>query len=396
MLIITFHFMLARIFHGITQIARIIKTFQSEYFIQVNFKLCCISDMKSSGKRKDLNNKNITIWDVANLAQVSIGSVSRVLNANATVKPSTRLKVQRAIEQLRFKPNLAAQSIRGKLSRTVSCILRDVEIAGFGRFVRAADKVFMDQGYALQLCNTEGDKTRERELISLVTARRSDAILIAHSTEDDEQLHDLIRRTDVPVVLIDREFPRWADCVVVDHRSAVRTATEELLRLGHRRIALLTGSPTLFPTRERIVGFHEAHQAFGVSVDPTLCRQGSFEQDFGFNQTLLLASSKLRPTAIIAGGIEMLPGVLKALRLLMLRIPQDVSVVGAINTDLSELHNPAISVETWDYSTLGKIAANLVLDRLKEGFESEPRKVVVPSEFILRESVAKPSSALGI
>lgn len=331
-----------------------------------------------------------TIIDVAELAQVSIGSVSRVLNGHASVKQSTLLKVMQAIKQLDYTPNMAAQSIRSKISRTITCILRDVEIAGFGRFVGAANKVFMEAGYALLLCNTEGDKARESELISLVSARRSDAILIAHSSEKDQALQQRLRDAKVPVVLVDREAPAWADAVVVDHRSAIRTATEKLLRLGHIRIALLTGHSDLYPARERIHGYREAHRELDMPCDPALCRQGWFEAEFAFEQTSLLAGASNRPTAIIAGGIQMLPGVLRALRVLKLSIPKDISVVGANDTDLTELHSPAISVESWDYAAMGKIAANLALERLRDTSPSESRRILVPAEFLLRESIGAP------
>jgi len=332
-----------------------------------------------------------TIVDVAKLAQVSIGSVSRVLNLHASVKQSTRMKVINAIKQLEYRPNVAAQSIRGKMSRTITCILKDVETPGFGRFIVAADKVFMDAGYALMLCNTEGDKSRERDLISLVSARRSDAILIAHSSEIDPELDKQIREAKVPVVLFDREIPGWADSVVIDHRSATRIATEKLLKLGHRRIALITGQPDLYPARSRVQGYKEAHQKFDLLCDPSLCRQGWFSADFAFEQTSLLASAANRPTAIIAGGIPMLPGVLRALRVHSLSIPNDISVIGANETDLAELHTPAISVVSWDYAAMGKIAANLTLERLRNKTPSDPRRVVVPAEFLYRESISTPN-----
>jgi LacI family transcriptional regulator len=252
----------------------------------------------------------------------------------------------------------------------------------------------MEAGYALLLCNTEGDKARERDLISLVSARRSDAILIAHSSEMDLELEQQISEAKVPVVLFDRESPTWADAVIVDHRSATRAATEKLLRLGHRRIALITGHPDLYPSRSRVHGYHEAHRDLDIPCDPSLCRQGWFGADFAFEHTSLLAGASNRPTAIIAGGISMLPGVLKALRVLKLSIPNDISVIGANETDLTELHTPAISVVSWDYAAMGKIAANLALERLRNNTPSEPRRVVVPAKFLFRESISTPPQNL--
>ncbi len=329
-----------------------------------------------------------TIREVAKTAGVSVGSVSRVLNANDSVSPDIRARVQDAIAQLGYTPNLVAQTMRSKISRTIACIIRDIDISGFARFVRAADETFVQAGYALLLSNSKGDIDRERELISVIGARRADALLIAQSSETDKKLQDQLRRIGIPVVLIDREVPGWADAVMIDHRGGVRQATEKLLRLGHRRIALLTGRRSLYPARERIIGYEQALKAAGVAVDPRLLRLGTFEADFAFAETSALMTAAHRPTAIIAGGIEMLSGVVRALRARGMTIPGDVSVVAAMNTDLTDLFEPPLSVEDWDYAEVGRIAANLALQRIGGGGTPEPRRVLVPSRFIMRESCA--------
>jgi LacI family transcriptional regulator len=327
-----------------------------------------------------------TIRDVARTAEVSLGSVSRVLNGNKSVSPEVRARVEKAIQKLGYKPNVAAQTMRSQISRTIACIIRDIDISGFAKFVRAADDVFVREGYALLLSNSEERIERERELISVIAARRADALLIAQSSETDKDLDALLKGTGIPVVLIDREKPDWADSVMVDHRGGIRQATEKLIRLGHRRIALLTGKRSLYPARERLAGYEQAHAAGGVSIDPKLVRLGSFEAAFAFEEASMLLSSSDRPTALIAGGIEMLPGIIRALRVRGLSMPQDVSVVAAVNSDLADLFDPPISVEDWDYAEVGRIAANLALQRIRGEVSDGPRRVLVPTQFLLRES----------
>ncbi|WP_114947835.1 LacI family DNA-binding transcriptional regulator [Microvirga calopogonii] len=333
-----------------------------------------------------------TIKDVARLAGVSLGSVSRVLNDKASVTAEVRTRVLSAIDALGYQPNTVAQSMRSQVSRTVGCIIRDINIPGLAAFVRAAHDIFMEQGYALLLSNSEGRAERERELVSVMAARRADALLIGHYSELDPDLEAVLKRANIPVVLVDRERPDWADAVMVNHQGAVRRATERLIQLGHRRIALLTGRDTLYPARERIAGFLKAYEALGLSCDPSLVRSGSFEAEFGFEQTSLLISSSNRPTAIIAGGIEMLPGVVRALRLHGLAVPRDISLVGTLNSDLAELHEPPISVEHWDYAEVGRIAARFALERMRDSATLEPRRLLIPSDFMLRESCSAPPS----
>ena len=336
-----------------------------------------------------------TIRNVAQVAGVSVGSVSRVLNAKATVSPEIREKVEKAIRELGYKPNLVAQTMRSQISRTIACIIRDIDISGFARFVRAADEVLSRAGYALLLSNSEGRIERERELISVIASRRADALLIAQSSEMDRNLDELLHGLGIPVVLIDREWPEWADAVMVDHRNGIRQATEKLIRLGHRRIALLTGNRTLYPARERIIGYEQAHAACGVSLDPRLLQTGSFEAGFAFEKASMLLCSADRPTAVVAGGIEMLPGIIRALRVQGLSIPADVSVVAAMNSDLADLFEPQISVEDWDYAEVGRIAANLALQRIASNQTVEPRRVLVPTKFLLRESCAVAPSSIS-
>lgn len=331
-----------------------------------------------------------TIKDVARVAGVSLGSVSRVVNGKPSVTPDVRARVLAAIEQLGYQPNTAAQSMRSQVTRTVGCIIRDINIPGLAAFVRAAHDVFVEAHYALLLSNSDGRAERERELISVLAARRADALLIGQYSENDAQLEALLKRIGIPVVLIDRESPAWADAVMVDHRGGIRKVTERLIQLGHRRIALITGSDALYPARERMIGFRNAHEAAGLPCDPAMIRSGSFIAEFGFEQTSLLMGLPNRPTAVIGGGIEMLPGIIRALRVRGLSIPRDVSLVGTLTTDLTDLHEPPITVEKWDYAEVGRIAARFALERLRDPSQEGPRRLMIPSEIVMRESCASP------
>ena len=331
-----------------------------------------------------------TIKDVARLAGVSIGSVSRVLNGKASVTEDIRQKVNAAVRELGFRPDPAAQTMRSGTTRTVGCIIRDINIPAFATFVRAADDVLVEGGYVLLLSNSHGSPERERQLVSVMLARKTDAIIIGQYSESDPAVVDLLRESRVPVVLVDRNEPEWADAVLVDHRSGVRAAVARLLAMGHRRIALLTGRATLFPARERIAGFRDAFQRAGLEPDLDLIRTGSFERDFGFTQTSLLLAQADAPTAVVSGGIDMLPGVIRAVRVAGLSIPGDVSIVAALDTDLTEMLDPPLSVETWDYAEVGRLAARFALDRIRGIGGAAPMRVTCPTKFIMRESISGP------
>jgi LacI family transcriptional regulator len=337
----------------------------------------------------------LTIRDVAKAASVSLGTVSRVLNQHETVSAEIRQRVERAIRSLGYTPNAVAQSMRSQHTRTVGCIIRDINLPALAAFVRAAHDVLFQAGYVLLLTNSEGQRHREMELVSLLSSRRADALIIAHHSEQDEQLHLLLKSAEIPVVLVDREYPAWADAVMVDHRGGVRRATEHLLQLGHRRISLITGSTNLFPARERIAGFEAAHKAFAVKLAPDLIRKESFLSDYAFQQTSILIGMKAPPTAIVAGGIDVLPGILRAVRARGLTVPKDISIVAASDSDLAQLSDPPITVESWDYAEVGRIAAQLVLERMNRAGGTEPRRILVPAELVQRGSCAPPRKLPG-
>src|SRR5882724_7052615 len=158
-----------------------------------------------------------TIRDVAQTAGVSVGTVSRVLNRNETVRPEIRDRVHQAIETLGFSPNHAAQSMRSRTTRTVGCIIREISIPPLAAFVRAAHDVLHEAGYALLLTNSEGNAEREQELLRRLSRRQADGILLGQYSPLTEEFDLFLRSLNVPIVLVDRNRPVWADSVAADH-----------------------------------------------------------------------------------------------------------------------------------------------------------------------------------
>lgn len=332
----------------------------------------------------------LTIRDVAIAAGVSTGTVSRVLNANVTVRPDVRRKVQRAIDELGFAPNAVARSMRSRSTHTIGCILREINIPQLAGFVKAAHDALDEEGFSLVISNSEGREARERELLSGLSSRQADGVMMGPYTPIEADFEIFLRGLKIPIVLIDRDAPEWADAVMADHAGGMRAAVSHLLDLGHRRIALITGEHGLYPASERIRGYREAFAAKGIEFDPSLVHSGSFLPGAGFRITSAILGQRNPPTAVIAGGLDMLSGVLRAVRGRDLRIPEDVSVIASGYSELSELVTPPIAVIGWDQGEIGRIAAGMLLDRIRSRTPLESRRVLVPSQFIVRASVAAP------
>lgn len=332
-----------------------------------------------------------TIRDVASRAGVSIGTVSGVIHSRSTIKKDIRVRVVQAISELGYSPNAVAQSMRLGSTKTIGVVTPHINAPFLADWVSAAQDVFHAAGYATLLGTYNGQRERESELIRVLVRRKADALLIAQNSEFDEELQELLKMVQVPIVLMDRELPEWANSVTVDHRGAMRRATDYLIKLGHRRIGAILGGESIYPARERLIGYRMAHEAAGITIDPRLIGNESILADNGRYQTRQMCMSSEPPTAIIAGGMP-LPGILRALKELELRIPEDMSVIAASASDLAELMTPSLSHQRWNAIELGQTAARIVLERIEQGNSGSPTRVMIPSEFIVRDSCSPPKS----
>jgi LacI family transcriptional regulator len=306
------------------------------------------------------------------------------------VRPQIRKAVESAIAELGYVPNAAAKSMRMGRTKTVGCILREINIAQLGGFVSTAHNMLNESGYALLIANSEGRRNREVELLRSFSSGQVDGVLMGPYTPIEGEFEELLRTLPVPFVMIDRDQPSWCNAVYADHEAGIAQATGHLLDLGHRRIALLTGPTRLHPGGARVRGFMRAYKERGLEPAPELIIAESFLRDQAYRVTSSLLGMSQPPTAIIAGGIDMLAGVLKAVRTRGLRIPQDISVVGSGQSELADLHQPPIAVVSWDQNEVGATAAALLLDLIAHGKWEEPRRVIIPTTFNAQASCTPP------
>lgn len=330
--------------------------------------------------------RSVTIRDVATAADVAIGTVSRVLNDHQSVTKEVRERVLKTISALGYQRNAIAQSMRSTRTKMVACAIRDFDIPGFASYVKAAEAAFRAAGYTFILASTANAKSVELSLLQTFSQRRVDGVMMTMSDETDPDLVDAITNAAMPVVLIDRELVQSVDSVSADHQSGARQATEYLLSLGHRRIALLVGDPKAYPSRSRIAGYTEAHRSSGVPIDPNLVRTRLLSNEATFRETAAVLGRTERPTAIYAAGLDMLSGPLRAVRAAGLVVGQDISIISGNDSDLAELSTPPITALRWDRSEMGRHAAEMLLDRIEQESQSPPRRIRLPVSLVVRGS----------
>jgi LacI family transcriptional regulator len=341
-----------------------------------------------------MNSKQrVTVLDVARLAGVSQGSVSRVITGKNWVSDSLRERVEAAIRQLEYKPNPHAQGLKSLKSRAVAALVSDISNPLHGTFLANAEAVLSAAGYLLFVSSTNNDPERERQLIDAYGSGRVDGIIVAHSDEKNRQLTQALKDTGLPILFHDRDPRRLGDAVIVDHAYGAYIATSHLLSLGHKRIALLSPSKAIRPGRERYAGYKKALEEADLSVQEDLVFMLGASDARAYDVTrALLSRSDDRPTAVICLGTQMLAGVLAAIDESRLHIPEDISIIGIGETDLVRLYKPSITAVKWDIASCGRLAAEMLLQRFSASDEKQKHARIVgsPVELVHRGSCAPP------
>jgi LacI family transcriptional regulator len=342
-----------------------------------------IGAMSSAGARPT------TIRDVAQTAGVSVGTVSRSLNAPDTVRRATLEKVQAAIEQLGFKPDARAQGMRRRNTLAVGFISNDISNPVHAIIFRGAETELRGRGYSLHVVNTGGNAQREAEAIDTLQHGRVDGLIMTINSEQDRRCLQLLTSARVPSVLLDREIDLEIDAVLTDHATGMLQAVDYLIELGHRRIALLTAGMDIRPGRERVRGFTAAFTRRKIACPKDLIRAQSLSADFGFRETSALLQLPDPPTALIAGGNQILVGVLKAIQQGGVSVPRQLSLITCDRTDLSTIYPGPLTVIDRNLAEIGRTAAELLLQRMGEGAGRPALRISFPTHLILGRSCTR-------
>jgi LacI family transcriptional regulator len=326
-----------------------------------------------------------TIRDVAALAGVGIKTVSRVINDEANVSPSTRERVRRAADTLNFQPNLGAGSLRrsdGK-SYTLGLLLDSVDNPFSAAVNRAVERVATARNTAVFAASSEDDQERERALVATFTRRRVDGLILTMIGGDHSYLQ-AEREQGTPMVFVDRPpIGVLADAVLTDNFEAAFSATQHLIRQGHRRMAHLGDELTIATARERRRGFREALKAAGLPSADGQHADNLRSAAEAFAAVQRLMRSPLAPSALFTSQNLVTVGAIRALH--QLGLQHRVAMVGFDDLILADVLNPGITVIAQDPARIGALAAEWLFRRL-DGDTSAEQTVIVPSRLITRGS----------
>jgi len=331
---------------------------------------------------------------IAQMADVSLGTVSNVLNGSARVREPLKRRVLDAVASLGYQPSQLARGLRRDKTNMIGMVIPDVTNPFFPAVVRGAEDVAFANGYRLVLCNTDNDHAKELvHLNELRTYLPAGLIVIPSSFSDLTAQAQHYNKAGAAVVCVDRLPKHWnGDTVTVDNEDGAYRAVRHLIQAGHRQLATITGPLHLTNAQERLAGFRRALQEAKISIAPEYIQEATFDQRSGYTKTALLMRMLPRPTAIFAGNDMIAFGVLLALRDAGLRCPEDVSLMGFDNLELAEMTNPPLSSVSQPGYQLGTTAVQILLDRVA-GDMGPSRHCVLETALKLRESVAPPPKA---
>ncbi|QJP16044.1 LacI family transcriptional regulator [Starkeya sp. ORNL1] len=336
----------------------------------------------------------VTIKHVAQHAGVSLGTVSRVLNNAANVDAALRRRVAQAITELGYEPNPVAQSLRSKQSRVIGVILPDIQNPLTAAAVTGLEPVLARAGYTLFLANSHSDRERESDVLEQFKRRRVDGVIAMVADDNDPATREQLRNLSVPLVLLERDIDIRVDSVLTNQFEGTYRATRYLLGLGHTRICLITVPAITHSGRERIRGYQTAFTDLGLEPAHDLVHSNGRQHPYGRDAAYASLTGRSPATGIIASGGH-LAGVIEAVKLLNLRVPQQLSIVTLGDTELAALIEPPITAIRYDWPATGRCAAELLISQLQAGTEPSGQRIIVPHEFIIRGSCAPPPVAVA-
>ena len=338
-----------------------------------------------------MRKETLTIYDIAKMAEVSVSTVSRVLNGKSVVNEQTRQKVLNIMLRHNFQPNRLAQSLLKKESMTIGCILPDITNLFFSTMFLQTEVYSAELGYTMLLCNSLNNRDMESSYLRVLLERRVDGILFMGGRINDskprpqfvQEMQTVAER--VPLILINGCMPD-IDAYVVqsDEQQGFTDLLQYVYNIGHRKIGLIGGIAGVTPTDVKTSAFHKAVETLGLLTRPSWVLPHGFSVESGVEAMQSLLQQVELPTAVLAINDLVAIGAIKEAQRQGLRVPEDISVAGFDDTFLAQVCTPSLTTVNHNYAQLAHMAIDTLM-AVATG-QTVPPLSVVATRVILRDS----------
>lgn len=332
----------------------------------------------------------VTIYDIAAKASVSAMTVSRVINNTGKISEKTRAKVKRVMEELNYVPNQTARSLVLQQTKLLFLLITDIMNPFYTTLARGAEDAAIKSGYRLLFGNSDENLDKESDYVTTILTARVDGVLVAPTGDPSLPHLESLRKHNVPFVLLDREVPGIeCDIVLGDSKEGARRLVEHLVSQGHRRIAMVNGSPSVSSARLRLQGYQEGLKLNDLTYEDKYV----FETSFGPVKDLSKMEQWLDqldppPTAIVAGNNVLAVEILKLLRDRSIHVPADMSLVCFDDLGPYSEIEPFLTVAAQQAYQFGYMGMQMLVERIQEREAALPwKKIVLPADLIIRKSV---------
>lgn len=331
---------------------------------------------------------NPTIRDVAELAGVHPSTVSRVINNDSRISEKTKNKVLLIIKKLGYTPNAIARGLKIKRTYTLGMLIPDITNPFFAEIARGVEDAANANGFNIILCNTDDKLKKERIYLEILKGKRVDGLILGTAHIKDKSIIELEKKK-FPYILLSRNIEGLdKNCVIVDDVAGGIIVTEYLIKLGHRRIAHITGPPTVRVANNRLEGYKFALEKHQIEYYEELVEEGDFRIKGGYQAMKKFLELPEPPTAIFAANDLLALGAMQAIQKKKYHIPEDFCIIGFDDIRLASFVYPPLTTIRQPMLEMGALAVKMLLKIIEEG-EFNQRKIVLKPKLIIRESCRK-------
>lgn len=327
-----------------------------------------------------------TIKDVARYTGLSIATISKYINGG-NVLERNKVLIDEAIEILNFKVNEMARGLKTSKSKIIGILIPSLEQPFCTSIVSHIENILIQYGYSTMVCDYKNSLELEEIKLKFLVNKMVDGIVMMPFGDEGEMIGKSVP-DEIPVVLIDRVLGDLSyDTVLVDNLNASYVAIEELIRRGHRKIAIITGPKDVYTANERLKGYYRVFEDYGIEIDESLIMEGDYKVGSGYTLLKELIRREEKPTALFVTNYEMTLGAIIAINEENISIPEELSLIGFDNLELMSVVKPPLSLVVQPIREIGESVAEILLERLSQENNQAPKLIRLKGEVIIKESV---------
>lgn len=331
----------------------------------------------------------MNISDIAKLAGVSKGTVSRVINNKPEgMSEETRKNIIKIIEEVGYVPNSMARSIAVSETKIIGAIIPDVENPFFAQIVRGVEDYALKNGYTVFLCNSDFNVKKEQKYLYSLLEKRVDGIILNTSGElGSGRLRNLLHQNNIPIIVMDRKTNDFKDYpgVFIDNEQAAYEGVSYLINKGNKNIVFLGGEKSVYTVQERFKGYKRAMENAGIDIDENRITFGKLSIESGYERACKLLKEKVKIDAIFSSADVIAFGALKAAREYNIEIPNQIEVLGFDNISLCDIVTPTLSTVGQPIYKIGETAAQMLVESIRNK-DKTFQDVYLQTELVIRQS----------